>query len=336
LGRAVAGLEAASARYLAAEIGRLRARPLSYVVHEFLESENRPMLFADFVAAAEGAGLRYVCDTDLQTRYPEVLGAEVAENLADLGDPVAREQYLDFVVNRNFRRSLLCRGDARPTAEPRLDRLETMHFAANLTPPRKLDLRRVRAAPFTRPDGGTVDVHHPLTKAAVAHLGLRHPDSASLDELTRLAAREVQAGGGPVHAGEDGHLLSELYSLVVLGAVTVLRQPRRSTGGTGAAPAVTPLARAQARTEARRVATRLHDVLVLDDFGARLVDLLDGTRTPGEATAALLADLGAGRLTLDGVQATLAGEPRTRDLVARNVERLVERFRRSGLFVGAE
>jgi len=333
LGHAFAGLEAASARYLAAEIERLRARPVSYVVHEFLERENRPMLFADFVAAAMGAGLGYVCDTDLQTRYPEILGDGVTESLADVGDPVAREQYLDFVVNRNFRRSLLCGRDARPTAEPRLDRLETMHFAANLTPPRKLDLRRARAAPFTRPDGGTVDVHHPLTKAALGHLGLRHPDSASFDELAQLAAREVQAGGGQAHAGETGHLLSELYSLAVVGAVTLLRRPRNVARPVGATPALGPLARAQARTDARRVATRPHDVLALDAFGGRLAELLDGTRTTADVTQALLADLGAGRLTLEGVQSGSAGEPRTRDLLARNVERLVERFRRSGLLL---
>jgi len=84
--RAVAGLDALSARYLASEIGRLRARPASYVVHEFLESENRPLLFADFVTAAQDAGLRYVCDTDLQTRYPEVVEESVAAALADLSD----------------------------------------------------------------------------------------------------------------------------------------------------------------------------------------------------------------------------------------------------------
>jgi len=324
-----------SARYLATESARLQARPPSYVVHEFLERENRAMLFADFVAAAEGAGLRYVCDTDLRTRYPELLGGEVAEALADLGGVVEREQYLDFVVNRNFRRSLLCLGSARPAAEPRLDRIEDMQFAASLAPPKKLDLRRPRPAPFSRPEGGSVEVHHPLTKAALLHLARRYPDSLAVAELEPLAVREVQAAGAGGLAGDTGHLVSELFGLVVAGAAELLHQERRVPRPPAESPAVTPLARAQAARPDRRLATRLHTVLALDDFAAGLVRRLDGTRTVGAVTEELLAEVASGRLVLEGVAVGAAAEPRVRELVARNVERLVGRFAHSGLLTAA-
>jgi SAM-dependent methyltransferase len=332
--RAVAGLDAASARYLAAEIGRLRARPTSYLVHEFLESENRPLLFADFVAVAEAAGLRYVGDTDLQTRYPEIVGAKVADVLADLHDPIEREQYLDFVVNRNFRRSVVCRADARPAREPQLARLDAMHVAANLAAPRKLDLRRARATPFSRPDGTTVEVHHPLTKAALVQLGRRYPDSVAVQDLAQLAAREVSAAGAGACAAELGDLVSELYSLAVVGAVELLRRGRAVGRPDAAGLVPTALARAQLGIEGRRLATRLHTVLAVDDFATRLLGHLDGRRGVEDLVGRLLGDLTEGRLTLEGVAGRPAGDQRTRELVRRNVERLLDGFVRAGVVEG--
>ena len=327
---AVAGLDAASARYLAAEIARLRERPASYVVHEFLESENRPLLLTDFVTAAEAAGLRYLCDSDLQTLYPEVVGAGVAEALADVRGPLEREQYVDFVVNRNFRRSLLCRAEARPTAEPQVARLEEMQFAAHLAPPKKLDLRRIRAAPFHRADGGAVEVHHPLTKAALLHLARQYPGTLALPELGARAAQEVRAGGGATVAGDAADLVSELYSLAVVGAVELLRHGRDipRTGGT---PIPTALARAQLQVASRRLATRLHTVLAVDDFAARLLEHLDGGSGVDELADHLVRDLSEGRLALDGVSPSSAREPRVRDLLRRNIERLLDTFRRAGV-----
>lgn len=329
--RAVRGLDAASARYLAAEIGRLRARPASYVVHEFLEAENRPLLLTEFVAAAESAGLRYLADTDLQTSYPEVVGTAVAQALADLRAPLEREQYLDFVVNRNFRRSLLCRSGATAATEPQLARLEAMQFAANLSPPRKLDLRRTRAAPFARADGTAIDVHHPLTKAALLHLARVYPRSVGLPELSASAARELRAAGAGALAEASGDLVSELFSLAVLGAAELLHRPRE-VAPVGEGPLVpTALARAQLERPDGRLTTRLHTLLAVDPFAAGLLRHLDGHRDPDDLVACLLRDVAEGRLAIEGVGQAASLTPKARELVRRNVERLLDTFARAGV-----
>jgi SAM-dependent methyltransferase len=328
--RALTGLDALSARYLLAEIRRLRPRPPGYLVHEFLEPENRALLFSEFVAAAAGAALTHVCDTDLATRYPELVGDAVAAALADVRDPVEREQQLDFVVNRNFRRSLLCRSDVRPSAEPRLDRLEEMEFASDLAAPRKLDLRRPRSAPFARRDGTTVDVAHPLTKAAVVRLGQRYPGSISYGELLTVARHEVRAAGGGSLADEAHHLLAELYSLMVLGAVEPLRRPRAAPPAPGHRPATSPLARAQLAAGQRTLATRQHTALAVDPFAADLLARFDGTRDVGEVASAMLREVVEGRMAVEGT-APARGEERVRQVVLGNVQRLVALFTSAGV-----
>jgi SAM-dependent methyltransferase len=326
LERALPGLDALSARYLLAEIRRLRSRPAGYLVHEFLEPENQALLYAEFVAKAAGAGLRCVCDADLSTRYPELVGEAVAEALADIRDPVEREQQLDFVVNRNFRRSLLCRGDARPAPEPRLDRLEDMQFASDLCPPRKLDLRRARAAPFARRDGTTVDVVHPLTKAAVLCLERCHPGSLGYGELHAAARQEVRGAGGGALADEGAHLLPELFALAVRGAIELLRRPRPPAAAVVGRPVASALARAQFAAGRHELATQQHKALALDPFAWRLFGLLDGTRTVKEVVGQLQTEVAEGRLAVEGVAPGRAGT-----LVEGNVRRLVTVFAGAGL-----
>jgi hypothetical protein len=206
-----------------------------------------------------------------------------------------------------------------------------MQFAANLRPPKKLDLRRVRGAPFSRPDGSLVEAHHPLTKAALLLLERCYPDSLPLPELARLAGREVAAAGGDGRADEVGDLVSELFSLVVVGAVELLRRRRQLPGPTGSAPVASALARAQLDSGQRRLATRLHSVLAVDEFATRLLGQLDGQRGTDDLVGFLLAALAEGRLRLDGVAASTVREPRTRELVRRNVARLLDSFVRAGI-----
>jgi hypothetical protein len=72
-------------------------------------------------------------------------------------------------------------------------------------------------------------------------------------------------------------------------------------------------------------------VLAVDDFATRLLEHLDGGRGVDELTDHLVRDLSEGRLALDGVSPSSVREPRVRDLLRRNIERLLDTFRRAGV-----
>jgi hypothetical protein len=206
-----------------------------------------------------------------------------------------------------------------------------MQFAANLTPPRKLDVRRVRATPFNRADGTAAEVHHPLTKAALLHLARVYPRSLGIPELAASAAADLRSAGAGALAAETGDLVSELFSLVVLGAVDLLHRPRAG-GPLGTGPVVpTALARAQLECEGARLATRMHTLLGIDPFSRRLLGHLDGRRGVDGLVECLLGDMEEGRLVLEGVGRAAAGIGRARELVKGNVERLLDTFGRAGV-----
>ncbi len=77
----------------------------SVLLHDDLAEWNAPFYLSEFVAAAEGHGLQYLCDARFSRDAVHELGLES-------GDWLARRQYADFVTARKFRSSLLCHREA--------------------------------------------------------------------------------------------------------------------------------------------------------------------------------------------------------------------------------
>ena len=318
-----------AADYLRAEIAALRGLHPSYLYFEYLAKHNRAFLFRDFLADIEAQGLRYLCDADLQRQFPASLGDAVDSALADLTDGADVEQWLDFVGTRNFRESLLMRDDARCDEQLSLERFAGLCFSADVQPPATLDLRDAAAATFRRPDGESVDVRHPLSKALLLELAGRYPDALPLSQLLPAAQRRVQAAGGG-HADEVDTLLEELFGLFARGNLRARLHPRRSVAAVAPRPAATALARAEVASGQDQVATIDHGNLGVDALAARLIGYLDGSRTVSELAARLLADLDDGTLRpTDDLSARPAiGSPQALERVCRE---LLVLFRRYGV-----
>jgi SAM-dependent methyltransferase len=281
----LAGLDALSARYLRQELSALDRAPDSYLYHEYLAAVNDPVLFADFVAAAQAAGLRYLCHATLGDQFPALVGEGAEAACAAVSDPVARQQLLDFLCNRNFHQVLLVREDARPGPGPDFERFAYLGLHADLAPPRKLDLRRSKAQPFHGLSGTAYDVSHPLTKAALVELHRVYPRALNFAALERHAGQAVQAAGGGRLAGQGDHLFGELFQLFALGAVGATPSPGAPAVVPGELPQATALARAEAALG--RLVDSRHASLALEPEAAALVERLDGRSTRDSLAAGL-------------------------------------------------
>lgn len=336
LRQALPGLDALSAKYLLAEIANLDQAHPSYLLFEYLAEENRAFLFSEFAADAEAAGLRYLCDTDPRTLFPSTYGTSVDQALAPIEDGLELEQWLDFVTNRNFRQSLLCRADAPLPEEIAIDleRFAGLAFRADLRPVAKPELRRVKDSPFVTAAGKRLTISQPLTKALVLELAARFPDSLTLAEVLPAAMRQVAAAGGGTLAQELDACLAELFSLFAHNALGARPSPRHLSRPALEYPRVWPLAQAQVASGARRVTTPNHANLDLDAFAARLIGYLDGTRTAAEIALALSDDLLQGRLAPPKELATRQWRPD--QLLARTrqaVDELIALFARQGILL---
>jgi len=181
LAGANAGLQHPYAMYLQTVRSLLEStKSPGYLVHEYLERTNEPILFRDFARRAGKQKLQYVCEADATAadidHFPLVLATKIRGLSPDRLD---REQYVDFTVGRTFRRTLLAHA-GRP-----------MSVA--------LDPNRIRSLSL-RSNSKT---QHPL----VATLAEAWPEWMPFEDL------KTRSGG------EDGNIEKTLASLFVTGHV---------------------------------------------------------------------------------------------------------------------
>ena len=87
-----------------------------YVGHDHLEPVNTPVYFHQCMDHMAEHGFTYLCDCDLNLSFPDVYDETLRTKLQELAphDPFAREQYIDFMLNTAFRKSLFTHKGATP------------------------------------------------------------------------------------------------------------------------------------------------------------------------------------------------------------------------------
>ncbi len=302
----------------ALHVGRrdlLRARTDAWVAHELLAPTNLPIFFESLVRRAEAHGLRSLGDVepgvaraDLQLPSLAAAGLEGAAP-----DALAREQLLDDLVGRSFRRALFARKDA-PVASPSPERLAPLFAAARLghAPGPDLVVGENPPAWLDAP---------PLRVTAAQRELLRALDDAWPRALP-------VAGLGPLALA--GPLLLEGHAR---GLVDLWPAPPPLAVTPPARPVAWPLARARA-ADGRDVTSRTHLVIQLDDLERELLPLLDGTRDKDELVAALDGRAATSELVLAGDDGALVLDPAERGrLLGEVVDEALARFGRTALLV---
>ena len=79
-----------------------------YILHEYFEENNKPMYLYDFSKMLLEHDLIHVVDSDLMKTFPNI-SEEIEQKLtAECGDDnIAKEQYYDFLLDRQFRVSVV-------------------------------------------------------------------------------------------------------------------------------------------------------------------------------------------------------------------------------------
>ncbi|HEV2846736.1 MAG TPA: class I SAM-dependent methyltransferase, partial [Thermoanaerobaculia bacterium] len=282
-------------RFLQARFEHLsgyRDRP-SYLIHEYLEESNNPLYFHRFMEMAGRHGLQYIADAENDLGEIDLLPPAVAERLRSLArDRIELEQHLDFVLNRTFRRSLLCR-EGIPLEELAMvpERMRRFHAASPVRPDAESpDVRSHACVTFRSEKDRTFTVSHPPTKALLVALAETWPRPLA---FAGLLARAGDLLGAEV---EEGLAADILFSLYGGGFLDLHMVPPRCTERVSERPEASPLARREA-TLGPFVTNQRRRVLKLDDDLARTVLLhLDGTRDRAALREVLAEEVREGRL----------------------------------------
>lgn len=278
------------------EIAYLRTAAPSYLFHEYLADINAPMPFADFVAALDAHGLRYVGEAGPRRARVELENAWglIPESMA--GRWTDAEIALDDAFATRFRRAVIARADAPCAQPPRAGALDGLALHADLRCDEAVDLDDEVEQVFVNPAGNRFPVTSPALKAALMLLSMRYPAAIDYPGL-RDAARALLAEHGAARFDEPV-FRETLFDLVMLHGVAPTVWPGSFGDEPGDLPQAHGLARAQAHCAGWVVSGARHVAVDLDFAGRLLLGALDGSRDIDALAAWMQARLAENGLAL--------------------------------------
>ncbi|MBU2549273.1 MAG: methyltransferase regulatory domain-containing protein [Proteobacteria bacterium] len=254
----------------------------AYIYHEYLEDRNSPVYFHQFAARAAAHGLQYLGEAVyanmLTHGFPDPVG-EVLDGIG--GDVVALEQYMDFLRNRRFRQTLLCRAGLALDRDPPPDRVvRLMAVCTRNVTPEFIDLAPVG----------------PLAKAALRTLLEARPRAVPFEDLHAAALSAEPSGHDDPSARE--RLARDLIRLYRLNMIQLRSWQAGFVTRAGERPRIGPMALYQARKGQPWLANEVHEAAYLTPVLVHLASLLDGTLDRNGLIEHLRAQQRAGYLTL--------------------------------------
>jgi methyltransferase-like protein len=242
---------------------------------------NEPQYFYRFAEDLSRHDLRYLADADLSLMLASNLPPAVAEGLRQMAhSTVELEQYMDFLRNRAFRRALVCRTGVRLSLPVQVGRLARMYVASPADAEGDgAEVGSDSAARFQIATGAALTTNHPVTKAAMAHLGEIWPRSVRFDELLAVARDRLDGAAG-ADAAEDGRALAgnliKGYGYNINLVELHIYAPRFAAE-VSRCPVASPVARWQAGRSPFVTNVR-HELVTMDGLSHHLLPALDGSR----------------------------------------------------------
>lgn len=321
------------ARLVREEHRRLSQETDFYLVHEHLDDVSHAVYFHAFADHARQHGLQYLGEAS----DPASLAAfppEMQKTLASLtNDPVAREQYVDFLTCRSFRRTLLVREPIALNHAPGPAILEKFLLAGRAKPTAEpVDVCSNAPVGFRNERDVTATTNMPATKAALMVLFEAAPEALSYEQVWQRARARLKAGGvalpDEAREGLAGFFI-RLFQSGLVGLHTAM-PPFVTTPGDR--PKATRYARLQAR-HGTPVVSRRHRLVELLGLDRAVLRLLDGEHDRPALVRGLVQQVQQGEFELcrDGKPVTEAVD--LQNILKGELEAALQRLARSALLV---
>jgi cyclopropane fatty-acyl-phospholipid synthase-like methyltransferase len=290
-------------KLLQEEFERTSNRSREALYHDELAEVFQPVYFYQFMEHAQRHELQFLGEADFFEMHTGGLTPQAKEVLDKISDDInLREQYLDFMRGRAFRKTLLCHKDVQLDRSGKSVSVRSYYVSSQARPS--------SAAPnfspgveetFRSGSGAELITANPLARALLWYLIESQPQRITFEKLVSEVEFRARQGLGFVPK-PDQDLVSDLVDFVwqiyTAGLLDLHVHVPPFTTQVSERPVANPLARLEAR-DGDLITTLHHRSLRLGDSLQRgLVMLMDGTRDHDALRKDLLKLFESGALTL--------------------------------------
>ncbi len=188
--------------------------------HDDLNEINTPLYFHQFAAHAQQHGLQFLGESN-DIELPRVQFPTGIRNMLlqlEKHDLLLKEQYLDFLTLRRFRHTLLCHQRVNLNREIKASQAKDFRMQSAWKPvSTHPSLAPGAREQFRNPQGKSLEVDHPLLKAALLCLAEIWPQSLPYETLFTLVHQRLQkdpASKDSLQSPEEGRaqdILSDAF-----------------------------------------------------------------------------------------------------------------------------
>lgn len=254
--------------------------PSAYLVHEYLIDRNEPLYFSEFLRRIEGFTLKYVDDafpgcTALERLLPNAQ-SWMAKTYTDYAE---QQQYIDFLCNISFRRSLLCQATAHPNNKVNFNRFRSLYVTATCKHAESDGDKLC----FVTDSGRRLHTEHSELGMILKRIVNARPASLAVENLRKDIGRSVT----------DKEIAVMLDTLLRNSASEFTTHPHDCNPNIGERPYAPRLVRFQCSSGL--VTSGAHRPVRLENvFERQLLGMLDGTRRLPELISSMQKKLRCG------------------------------------------
>ena len=296
------------AKTLQDEFERMSTRSREGLYHDELSRDFQPFYFYQFMEHAQRHGLQFLGETDFFEMHSGGLSPQAKEVLDKISDDVTlREQYLDFMCGRAFRKTLLCHDNVALDRSGKSVSVRSFYVSTQARPKAQSpNLSSEAQETFCSPNGTELTTANRLARSLFWHLIESRPDRIPFEQLVRDVEWRAQQRLGFVPKSEQDtatEVADFLWRAYLAGLLELHVHVPPFATRVSDRPVASPLARLEARDG--NVVTTLHcrSLHLSDALQRGVVMLLDGTRDRDALRKDLLGLFESRTLTLqDGDQ----------------------------------
>ena len=251
-----------------------------YLFHDHLEEINTPIYFYQFIDRCAKHGFQYLAEADISTMLSSGFPKKVAETLKRISPTIIRtEQYMDFLRNRFFRQTLLCKKELALNRNLNGESLNGLLVASAAQP----EITAIDLAPGIkqsfRTSGGLIfHTDLPMTKAALTVLSEHWPKAIDQPRLISEVCDRLGWDNTAEKTLKEWQIVQvDLLHCYTLNIVEFNTWQAAISKNVSCRPKASRLAVFQC-TNGQAIVNQRHEPVTLDAFGNELLCALDGSR----------------------------------------------------------
>lgn len=300
-------------------------------MHEYLEDENTAFYFHEFMEHARDNKLQYLGDSSLPSMFSGNMPPDAMEKLSGINDIVRQEQYMDFIRNRRFRKTLLVHDDVKLNRTLDKNQAFDFYIVNNLRP--KADLTQNQTSvTFEDPASGkTLTTNDECTKALFGTLSKYVGQPVKLDDILG----EAQADYNIEQIDQLRKIAADnVIPLVMQGILYIESEPTRWVTTLSEKPEASKLARYQAGlVNSDWVTNKRRTKVQTDSIGKVVISLADGTRTVDQIVDDTIAKIKDAGLTVRENDQVVTDPARMKSLLEEKIKTILNKSVENAIMV---